>query len=252
MADSPADHPFSAIHFLRTRSLTNVVQAEIERMIVDGELKPNERLNENALAQQLGVSRGPIREACSGLTAMGLLELVPNRGFFVRALTDAEAAELVEARAGILAYIALLLADKITSEQIGLLRGLLARMDTAAATGDAKLYYPLNLEFHDTLIRMCGNRRLEQMYRGLVRELHIHRYRGLQAGTALEVSNIEHKAIVDALEAREPGAVFARVRSHVHSCLQRNLDVRHARPVGADPHPWPPEDEDAPAEAASA
>ncbi|MET1026043.1 MAG: GntR family transcriptional regulator, partial [Dongiaceae bacterium] len=90
----------SDIDFLRTRSLANVVQHEIERMIVDGELKPNERVNENALAQRLRVSRGPIREACSALAAIGLIEIVPNRGFFVRALSDEEALDLSEARAG--------------------------------------------------------------------------------------------------------------------------------------------------------
>ena len=87
----------SAIDFLRTRSLANVVQAEIERMIIEGELKPNERVNENALSQRLGVSRGPIREACSALGAMGLIEIIPNRGFFIRALTNDEALDLSKA-----------------------------------------------------------------------------------------------------------------------------------------------------------
>src|SRR3546814_20774563 len=80
----------SAIDVLRTRSLANVVQAEIERMIIDGELKPNERVNENGLSQLLGVSRGPIREACSALAAMWLIQLIPNRGFFIRALSRSE------------------------------------------------------------------------------------------------------------------------------------------------------------------
>ena len=88
-SDQPQN--LSAIDFLRTRSLANVVQAEIERMIIDGELKPNERVNENALSQRLGVSRGPIREACSALSAIGLIETIPNRGFFIRALSNDEA-----------------------------------------------------------------------------------------------------------------------------------------------------------------
>jgi DNA-binding GntR family transcriptional regulator len=183
MSDKPGQtEPFSPIRFLRTNSLTNVVQAEIERMLVDRELKPKERINENALAQRLGVSRGPIREACSALAAMGLCEVIPNRGFFVRSLSDEEAEEVAEARAGVLAYVGLLLAQRITDDQVERLRTLIRRMDDAAATGQVELYYPINLAFHNALIEMGGNRRLAQMYRGLVRELHIHRYRGQAAG----------------------------------------------------------------------
>ena len=61
-------------------------------MMVEGEFAPNERINENVLAQRLGVSRGPIREACSGLAAIGLVQIIPNRGFFVSALSSAEVA----------------------------------------------------------------------------------------------------------------------------------------------------------------
>src|SRR5262245_2071371 len=102
MSDAPADPPgFSPLDFLRTRNLSNVVQTEIERMIVDGEFAPNQRINENALAQRLGVSRGPIREACSALAALGLIQVIPNRGFFVRELSEQEAHEVSEARAGV-------------------------------------------------------------------------------------------------------------------------------------------------------
>jgi DNA-binding GntR family transcriptional regulator len=229
-AGTDEPHHLSPIDFLRTRSLTNVVQAEIERMIVDGELQPGERVNENALAQKLGVSRGPIREACSALTAMGLIAIIPNRGFFVRVLSDEEAADLGEARAGIFGYIGFLLARRITDEQLEQLNELTARMDEAAQTGKAKVYYPINLEFHDTIIRMCGNARLAQVYQGMVRELHIHRYRGLQDGEELVISNAEHKAMVSALASRRPDRAFEAFSDHVQKGLVRNFRVRKDHP----------------------
>src|SRR5687768_15524178 len=134
----------SAIDFLRTRSLANVVQAEIERMIIEGEIKPNERVNENALSQRLGVSRGPIREACSALAAMGLMEIIPNRGFFIRALSNAEAQDLSEARAAVFGCMAMMLAERITDAEIAILRALLQRMDEIVAIGDVHVYYPVN------------------------------------------------------------------------------------------------------------
>jgi DNA-binding GntR family transcriptional regulator len=227
MADSsPPPYHLSPIEFLRTRSLTNVVQGEIERMIVAGELKPSQRINENALAQQLGVSRGPIREACSALAAMNLVEIVPNRGFFVRALGEEEAKDVVDARAGAFAYAGVLLAERITEDQIARLRELLDRLEQGAETGNLGIYYPINLEFHDAIMEMCGNRRLGQIYRGLVRELHVQRYRGTVGGATLKTSNAEHRAIVEALAARDPMRTFAAMREHIRRCLDRNLHAR--------------------------
>lgn len=216
----------SAIDFLRTRSLANVVQAEIERMIVDGELKPNERVNENALAQRLGVSRGPIREACSAIAAMGLIEIIPNRGFFVRALSDEEALDLSEARAGIFGCMVMLAAERATEAETAALRELVDRMDAIVPTGEVSVYYPVNLEFHDRLARACGNARLAQMYRSLVRELHIQRYRALASGDVLKVSNAEHRAILDAVAARDPMAAFQAGRSHILNGIVRTREAR--------------------------
>src|SRR3546814_20290298 len=138
----------SAIDVLRTRSLANVVQAEIERMIIDGELKPNERVNENGLSQLLGVSRGPIREACSALAAMGLIQIIPNRGFFIRALSNDEAQDPSEARAGVFGCMAVMLAERITDAEIMILRGILQRIDEDGELGLVQGLYPDNPKVH--------------------------------------------------------------------------------------------------------
>lgn len=217
----PTRTSLAAIDFLRTRSLSNVVQSEIERMIIEGEIKPNERINENALSQKLGVSRGPIREACSAISALGLIEIIPNRGFFVRALTNDEAHDLSLARAGVFACMAMLLAEKITDKQVRELRALLQRMDQIAKTREVHDYYPVNLEFHRKIAEMAGNKRLELVYQSFVRELHIQRYRALSSGDTLEISNAEHKAIVEALAARDAIATFVAARAHIMNGIVR-------------------------------
>ena len=228
---------FSAIDFLRTRSLASVVQAEIERMIVSGKLAPNARVNENALAQELGVSRGPIREACSALAAMGLIEIIPNRGFFVRALSDEEALDVSEARASIFASMAMLLASRITDSQVAILRELVDRMDKIVPTGEVSIYYPVNLEFHEQIARMCGNQRLGKIYLGLARELHIQRYRALSSGDTLHVSNAEHRAILDALTERDPNKAFMVARSHILNGIVRTRKARRASAPAAKGRP---------------
>lgn len=221
MTDLSNQPNLSAIDFLRTRSLANVVQAEIERMIIDGELKPNERVNENALSQRLGVSRGPIREACSALSAIGLIEIIPNRGFFIRALSNDEAQDLSEARAGVFGCMAMMLAERVTDAQIAILRALLQRMDEIVKLGDVHVYYPVNLEFHKQIGQMAGNKRLELIYQSFVRELHIQRYRALASRDVLHISNAEHREIVDALEARDPVRSLIAARTHILNGIER-------------------------------
>lgn len=221
-------HNLSAIDFLRTRSLANVVQAEIERMIIDGELKPNERVNENGLSQRLGVSRGPIREACSALAAMGLIEIIPNRGFFIRALSEEEALDLSQARAGVFGCMAMMLAERITDDEIAVLRVLLKRMDEIVEFGDVHVYYPVNLEFHKQIGRMAGNSRLESVYQSFVRELHIQRYRALSTPDILHISNQEHREIVDALEARDPIRSLIAARTHILNGIIRARNAKQS------------------------
>lgn len=230
MTDGTEGAPrLSPIDFLRTRSLANVVQMEIERMIVDGEFTPNERINENALAQRLKVSRGPIREACSALAALGLIQVIPNRGFFVRELSAGEAGDVSEARAYVFACIIMCVAKRISDQDVAKLRGLVDRMDALAANGEVSQYYPVNLEFHSELSKMSGNARLAQIYLGLARELHIQRYRALASGDVLNVSNAEHRAILDAVAAHDEQRAFAAGYAHIANGTVRTRQATLAR-----------------------
>src|ERR1700722_2408373 len=153
---------------LRSQTLTGVVQREIERMILSGELAPGERLNEKLVADKLMVSRGPVREACRALAEMGLVYLVPNRGVFINQLTKADAVEVYDLRAGLTALASSLLCSMLTVPTLATLDALVADMQIAAENGDFAKFYPLNVEFHDFIVRSTENGRLIKMYRSLV------------------------------------------------------------------------------------
>ena len=213
----------SAIELLRTQSLSALAQREVERMIMTGELAAGERVNENSLAAKLGISRGPIREACRALAQAGLLESFVNRGVFVRRLGLEEAADLYDVRASLAGCAGRRLAPVITAEQLREVEALVDRMAAAAQIGDVDAYYPVNLEFHDRLLAYCGNRRLAVLYRGVAKELSLFRQSGLNQPGALEVSNAEHRAIVDALRARDPERTAHAMSVHVANAKQRML-----------------------------
>jgi phosphonate utilization transcriptional regulator len=221
----------SAIELLRTQSLSALAQREIERMIVAGELRAGERVNENSLAAKLGISRGPIREACRALAQAGLLDAFVNRGVFVRRLELEEAGELYDIRASLAGLVGRSLAPVVTEQQIAGLASLVERMADAAAADDVDTYYPVNLEFHDRLVEHCGQRRLAALYRSLAKELSLFRQTGLTQPGNLVISNAEHRAILDAVRARDPRRAADAMVSHVDNAKRRMLKAVAAQGV---------------------
>jgi phosphonate utilization transcriptional regulator len=202
----------NALAVLRNSSLKSVVQEELARMILEGEIAAGERLNEMALSVRFGVSRGPVREAFRALEESGLLVNEKNRGVFVREISVAEAQEIYEVREALEVQVVRKLARSATSEQLQELATLLEAMDAAASDVDA--YHPLNLKFHDRLVELTGNAKLLGTYRRLVNELQLFRRRALASG-GLAVSNREHRTIVDAIAARNPQRAAAALRQHI-------------------------------------
>lgn len=207
--------PRAAIAILRSTSLSSVLQREVERRILRGEIRAGDRINENRLSKELGVSRGPIREACRGLVEAGLLSFVINRGFFVRAVTEREAADVYDVRAALMRLAGETLAARITEVQLAALAELVDRMDAAAVADDKEGFYALNLEFHERIVDFAGNDRLKAICAGLVKELHLYRRRSIIAGGGVKVSNREHKRILAALKARDPARAGLEMQRHV-------------------------------------
>jgi DNA-binding GntR family transcriptional regulator len=204
----------SALEIRRTQSLTTLVQDEIERLILSGEIKAGERLNENALATRLGVSRGPVREAARGLEKAGLVRVIVNRGAFVREISLDEAAEIYDLRAALFGVACQRVAEAQSADHQAALSDLVARMDKAQQRRNAAAYYPLNLEFHESILRFAGSARLNEMYARLVKEAHLFRKRALSLAPNMRESNIEHRAIASAIAAGQ--AAEARRCGELH------------------------------------
>jgi DNA-binding GntR family transcriptional regulator len=223
MQQAMAKSGMEAIDLLRSSSLTRVVQAEIEKIILAGDFAPGEKLNEKVLADRLGVSRGPVRESFQALHARGLVEMIPNRGVFVQRITRHDAVAIYDVRAGIFGTACLLLADRITTAQIAELQSLIAQMDVAGARRDIEAYFPMNIAFHAAIVTGTGNAVLADTYFGLVSRLQLFRARGLVHGGGFENSNVEHRAIVDALDRRDRDAAFKAGFAHVQAGKARIL-----------------------------
>jgi phosphonate utilization transcriptional regulator len=209
------------LQILQSNSLPSLVQAEIERMILCGELKAGQRINEVELAERFRTSRGPVREALRGLEECRLVRSERNRGTFVRDISLEEVDEVYDMREVLDELIGQRLATRITAMQLSSLHQVLEQMDAAVEASDITRYHQLNLEFHDLLLEFAGNRRLADTYRRLTKELALFRLQGLQQGGGFEVSNDEHKAIVEAIASRDPARAGRILREHAEDSRRR-------------------------------
>jgi DNA-binding GntR family transcriptional regulator len=214
----PAPTP---LEIVRTRSLASLVAQETERMILAGELPAGERINEQALAARLGVSRGPVREAVRGLERSGLVVTVVNQGSYVRKVSAEEALDLYDLRALLTGHACERLAARATPAQLARLEDLVRRMAAAQAAGDAAGYYPLNLDFHAALLEFAGNARARRIYEDLGNELHLFRRRALVAPENMAESNAEHAAILRAIAARDAAAAREAGERHIRGGKRR-------------------------------
>ncbi len=216
--DGPA-----TVSMLKGSSLTSVVQQELERSILTGEFAPGTKLVESMLANKLGVSRGPVREAFRMLEEAGLVVNEKNRGVFVRDLPIEDALEIYELRAHMEQAVGRRLAVTITREQMKEVRWMVDSMERSAKLQDRSVYHLLNLQFHEHLVDMAGNRRLSALHRKLTAELALFRRINLDAGGAMPLSNTEHRSIVKAIAAGDADAAGKALYDHVMESRDRSV-----------------------------
>ena len=167
------------------------------------------------------------------LEEAGLVRLEKNRGVFVRSIPLDEAMEIFDLRAMMDEAVGRQLAERITPEQLRLLRGRVDAMEKAVKAGEADSYHLLNLEFHDKLIEFSGNRKLTAFYRRLINELSLFRRMNLVDAKLLPISAGEHRAIVKAIASGEPEAAGRAMRQHVMDSKQRTLRNNAPQPAKA-------------------
>ena len=141
----------------------NVLQ-KITEAFVTNRLKPGDKLTETQLAEQLGVSRGPVREAIRRLEQMGLVEKIPYRGAFISQLTEHDIIELYSVREPLEGLAARILSQRNHLEAVTELEKLLTEMEQAAAAGDRGKIVILDADFHDMLVSLCEHKLLNEIW----------------------------------------------------------------------------------------
>lgn len=189
------------------------VTAELRQEIIAGSLRPGDRLVERELAERLGVSRVPVREAIRALVAEGFVHFETPRRTVVRRLTPTDVKELFELREALEVYAAGLAASRATPEDLAEVQELLDRAAAATEAEDAEAITDVNSRLHDRIVAMAGNSLLTEALEPVAGRLRWMTRRNEEWPQLL----VEHRELYEAIASGDPDRARAHALTHVRT-----------------------------------
>jgi DNA-binding GntR family transcriptional regulator len=199
------------------RPLHEEVADRMRLMITEGTLEPGVRLNERVLCERLGVSRTPLREAFKVLASERLIELNPNRGASVVALSREDVSELFELMGALEGLAGQLAAERRTDTELTEIRALHFEMLAAHARRDLPAYYDLNRRIHLAISRCARNAMLAETYDSVNTRIQSLRFRSNFNQAKWDHAVREHQQMLESLERRDALAMRAVLEAHLRN-----------------------------------
>ena len=207
--------------------LRDVVFNTLRQSILIGELKPGERLMEIHLANRLGVSRTPIREAIHKLAQEGLVTITPRRGAEVAQITEKSMNDVLEVRQALDALCVELACDRITEEGTEALRIACDNFEQCVNTGDSKRIAQADVALHDIIVQATGNQRLIQLVNNLSEQMYRYRFEYIKDGSQHQTLVEEHRIIYQSIVCKDKETAAAAARTHIDN--QKKAIMRQIR-----------------------
>jgi len=210
-------------------SLNQKAYAEIRRRILNGELSKEPPLSEYQLAEELELSRTPVREAIKRLEREGLVQSIPNRGTFVAELTARDISEIYQVREQLEGFAARIAAETMSDESINMLEEEIRVLNTLASEGRLVEIVDSDVRLHKLIIASTQNSRLIELLGTLDDQMHRVRAVFPQSSKWLEATLAEHTDIVKAIKARDGGRAEKAMKAHLRSA--REYAIKQFLPV---------------------
>ncbi|MBD5457932.1 MAG: GntR family transcriptional regulator, partial [Lachnospiraceae bacterium] len=193
----------------------DVVFNTLRKAILTGELKPGERLLEIHLANQLGVSRTPIREAIRKLELEGLVIMIPRRGAEVAQITEKSLRDVLEVRRALDALCAELACERITEEEKQKLKDACDEFEKETATGDATIIAAADVALHDIIVEATRNQRLIQLINNLSEQMYRYRFEYIREGNQHNNLVEEHRMIYESIVRCDKEGAAKAAKLHI-------------------------------------
>lgn len=206
------------------KPLREMVYEELKMQILTGAIIPGTRMMEVELAEEMGVSRTPIREAIRKLEKEGLVTIEPRRGAYASMISTEDMVEILEVRQDLEGLAACFAAERMTSEQLGELKEISMKYNEAVASGNMEAMIKFDTRFHRIIVDSCHNKILEQMIEQL-QEL-VLRFRYIYYDNFRRAENMpeEHEAILNAITDKDTKG--AREAADVHIDRLKQLVIK--------------------------
>ncbi len=195
--------------------LRDVVFNTLRQAILTGELKPGERLMEIHLANRLGVSRTPIREAIRKLELEGLVTMIPRRGAEVAQITEKSMSDVLEVRRALDALCVELACERISDEDIRDLKDACDNFERAVRSKDAKKIAQADVELHNIIVKATGNSRLIQLINNLSEQMYRYRYEYIKDASQHARLIEEHRIIYESIVRKDKETASRAAKMHI-------------------------------------
>lgn len=201
------------------KPLREMVFESLREAIIQGRLKPGERLMEIQLAEEMGVSRTPVREAIRKLELEGFVVMIPRKGAYVAGISVKDIVDVFEVRAALEALAAGLAAERITADEIEDLERSLVKI-TEIKSGDINTLVENDKIFHDIIYRSSRNQRLQQIVTLLSEQIQRFRTTSLAQPGRTKGAIEEHRQMVEAISERNVELAMGLAREHIENAEQ--------------------------------
>lgn len=205
--------------------LRDVVFNTLRQAIITGEFAPGERLMEIALANRLGVSRTPVREAIRKLELEGLVVMIPRKGAEVARITEKDLRDVLEVRSSLEELAAELATERMNDEYREKIEKSLKEFEQAIQRGDNGEIADSDMEFHDVIFDATGNARLIQILNNLREQMYRYRVEYLKREEAHPQLIAEHAAIIEYISKGEKKAATDIMCKHIDNQVTTVIDV---------------------------
>lgn len=211
-------------------SLSQKVYMSLKQAILSLGFRPGELMQKSQICKQLGVSRSPVTEAMARLASEGLADIVPQAGTYVTRFSMAEIREGAFLREALELAAVERVAVTITEEQLVLLKRNLRIQEALAEDGDTTGFHQMDAQMHELILSFTGYRRLASLAETAWIHVNRARHLNLPRPGRMQATLAEHKAIVAALEARDPEAARQATRHHLGQLIRLLEPLVEERP----------------------
>lgn len=205
--------------------LREVVFDTLREAIISGHLKPGERMMEVQLAEEMGVSRTPVREAIRKLELEGFVVMIPRKGAYVAGISLKDIADVFEIRASLESLAAGLAAERITEEELERLERALVAVSTSAEDSTIAVLVEGDTGFHDIIYEASRNTRLVQIINNLQEQIQRFRTASLAMPGRMKIAIEEHKKIVEAIAERNVQLAQSLALEHIENAEHSMLEA---------------------------